>query len=108
MEKKTIDITKYRLILDNYVFMEDEIESLIVFKIYYKNDMIDIIKINYTCNPLLDVDLMNLRDLDLVSVIKKLNKMILGKQYSSKHNQAILNFRNTLFHFLESKLEVHH
>lgn len=82
--------------LDRYIYLEDELESLIIFKIVKNNEIIDLKKIQYPCNPLLDVELLNLRNKHLIKVIKKLNNIIINKNYSNKNLSPIIDFRKNI------------
>lgn len=89
-------MSEYILKLDNFLFL-DNTETLIIFKIINSyNEIHSIKKITYQSNPLLDVELLNLRNKDLIYVIKKLHKIIINQEYKNKFITPLLQFKNEL------------
>lgn len=86
----------YIVKLDKYLYLENEISSLVIYKIFLNNDIVGINKISYECNPILDVELLNLNDIKLIDMIKKLHKIIINKQFKNKFLTPINNFKKEL------------
>lgn len=82
--------------LDRYIFLKDETKSLIIFKIFLNNDIVAIKKISYECHPILDVELLNLNDITLLDMIKKLHKIVINKQFKNRFLTCINNFKKNL------------
>ena len=90
-------MNRYFLKLDKYMYLEDENESLIIFKILNRNnEVVSVKKLSYECNPILDVEILNLRDTELIKVIKKLHKMGIDNDFKNRFLIPIKNFKKDL------------
>lgn len=83
--------------LDKYLYLQEENLSLVIFKIFNKhNEIISIKKISYECNPILDVEILKLKDNHLIYVIKKLHKMIVNNEFKNRFLNPISKFKKEL------------
>lgn len=89
-------MSNFVLKLEKYIYLEDKTESLIIFKIYNSHKFIKLKKIFYECNPLLDVELLNLHNFKLIDAIYKIQKIISKDEYKNKFIKPLTEFRNEL------------
>lgn len=89
-------MSNYFIKLEKYAYLEESTESLIIFKIFNQDEFVKLKKICYECNPLFDVELLNLRDLELIDAIKKIQKIIINADYKNKFLNPLIKFRNEL------------
>lgn len=89
-------MANFILKLEKYLYLQDETTSIIFFKVMNNNDIVSIKKISYECNPILDIEILNLRDLNLIKAIQKLHKIYTKNEYKNKFLNSINKFKKEL------------
>lgn len=82
--------------ISNFQSLDEEIESLFLIEIKTDNNTLDLYKLRYSSNPILDVEIIKLNNLELGNVLKRLNKMIIKKEFPNYILKEIINFKNYL------------
>jgi len=82
--------------ISNFQSLDEEIESLFLLEIKRQDDTLDLYKLQYSSNPILDVEIIKMNNLELVDVLKRLNKMILKKEFPNYILKEIISFKNYL------------
>lgn len=93
--------------ISNFQSLDEEIESLFLIEIKTDNNTmgekhkcfsptLDLYKLRYSSNPILDVEIIKLNNVELGNVLKRLNKMIIKKEFPNYILKEIINFKNYL------------
>ena len=61
-----------------------------------EDDIVSLKKITYETNPILDIEILNLRNLKLTKVIQKLHKIYTRNEYKNKFLNSINKFKKEL------------
>lgn len=89
-------MANFILKLEKYISLQQETQTIILFKVMDEDDIVSLKKITYETNPILDIEILNLRNLKLTKVIQKLHKIYTRNEYKNKFLNSINKFKKEL------------
>lgn len=89
-------MANFILKLEKYISLQQETQTIILFKVMDEDEIVSLKKITYETNPILDIEILNLRNLKLTKVIQKLHKIYTRNEYKNKFLNSINKFKKEL------------
>ena len=86
-------------------FDKDNITTNITIKLSYDNTSV-LYVLTIPSNPVCEIELLNLNKKDINKVTKKLNKIIINKEFSFKTNEALKKLYSWIFVILNPEQEL--